>query len=74
MGKEGIKDYPYVEVVFDADGFGGPAAKVADYDQYAAEPGFEYGALKLFYEWDFPLMTPAEVMAVEPQPAIIVYQ
>lgn len=74
LGKEGIEDYPYVELVFDADGFGAPAAKLADYEQYAAEPGFEYGGLKLFYGWDFPLMTAAEVMAVEPQPAIIVYQ
>lgn len=74
LNKEAIQDYRYVELVFDADGFGGPPAKLADYVQYAAEPGFEYGGFKLFYQWDLPLMTPAEVMAAEPQPAIIVYQ
>ena len=72
--KEDIIDYPYVELVFDADGFGSPRAKIGDYDQYAAEPGFEFGGMKLFFNWDVPVMSPAEVMALEPQPAIIVYQ
>jgi hypothetical protein len=63
-----------VELVFDADGFGSPRAKIGDYDQYAAEPGFEFGGMKLFFNWDVPVMSPAEVMALEPQPAIIVYQ
>ncbi|MFZ0544292.1 MAG: hypothetical protein WAM60_02565 [Candidatus Promineifilaceae bacterium] len=72
--KDEIIDYPYVELVFDADGFGGPGAKIGDYQQYAAEPGFEFGGLKLFYTWDAPLLSPGEVMALEPQPAIIVYQ
>ncbi len=73
-GKEFIEDYPYVELVFDADGFGGPQAKTRDYSQYVGEPAFEYGGLKLFYNWDSPLLTPAEVMSLEPQPAVIVYQ
>lgn len=72
--KELILDYPHVELVFDADGFGGPGAKIGDYNQYAAEPGFEFGGMKLFYGWDSPLLTPEEVMALEPPPAIIVYQ
>ncbi len=72
--KEQIVDFPHVELVFDADGFGGPGAKIGDYNQYAAEPGFEYGGFKLFFGWDFPLLTPGEVMALEPPPAIIIYQ
>lgn len=72
--KDQIVDYTHVELVFDADGFGGPNAKIGDYNQYAAEPGFEYGGFKLFYNWDFPLLSPAEVMALDPPPAIIIYQ
>lgn len=73
-GKEALLDYPLVDLVWDADGFGGPGPKIADFRQYAAEPGFEFGGFKLFYDYDTPLMTPAEVMALEPRPAFVVYQ
>lgn len=72
--KEGIVNYPNVELVFDADGFGSPEGKRNDYLQYAGEPGFEYGGFKLFYDWDWPLMAPADVLSLEPRPAVIVYQ
>ena len=72
--KADIANYPHVELVIDADGFGSPEAKIGDYLQYANEPGFEYGGFKLFYGWDVPLMRPAGVMALEPPPAVIIYQ
>lgn len=73
-GKEEIESYPMVDLVWDADGFGGPGAKIGDYDEYAAEPGFEYGGFKLFYNYDTPLMTPAQVIGLLPLPAFVVYQ
>ena len=72
--KEEILHYPFVDLVWDADGFGGPWAKMADYDQYSEEHGFEYGCLKLFYDHDEPLMTPEQVLALEPPPSVIIYQ
>jgi hypothetical protein len=72
--KEQIIDYPFVELVIDADGFGSPGAKKGDYSLHAAEPGFEYGGFKLFFNWDVPLLLPEEVMALEPPPAVIIYQ
>ena len=72
--KEQIINYPFVELVIDADGFGSPGVKIVDYVQYAAEPGFEYGGFKLFYDWDSPVMTPADVMNLSPQPSVIIYQ
>jgi hypothetical protein len=70
-----IKDYPFVELLIDGDGVGSPAAKVRNYTNYAAEPGFEYGGFKLFpTDGDYPVMTPAEVMNLEPQPVLIIYQ
>jgi hypothetical protein len=74
VGKEQIIDYPLVDLVWDADGFGPPGPKIADYNQYAREPGFEYGGFKLFYDYDVPLMAPAEVLELRPLPAFVVYQ
>jgi len=73
-GKEEIDDYPLVELVWDADGFGPPGPKIKDYVQYAGEPGFEYGGMKIFYEYDDPLMSPAYVLSLQPRPAFVVYQ
>lgn len=72
--KELILDYPYVELVIDADGFGSPEAKIGDLQQYAAEPGWEYAGLKLFFAWDTPLLTPTDVLTIQPQPVVIIYQ
>jgi len=73
-GKEEIDDYPLVELVWDADGFGPPGPKIKDYVQYAGEPSFEYGGMKIFYEYDVPLMSPAYVLSLQPRPAFVVYQ
>lgn len=73
-GKETLLDYPLVDLVWDADGFGGPGAKIGDYVQYAGEPGFEYGGFKLFYNYDVPVMDPLQVLGLEPRPVFVVYQ
>jgi hypothetical protein len=72
--KDCLLNYPCVDLVWDADGFGSPEAKMADYEQYRGETGFEYGGFKLFYEYDTPLMTPAEVLGQQPLPAVVIYQ
>jgi hypothetical protein len=72
--KDVILDYPFVELVWDADGFGTPGSKIADYNQYRMEAGFEYGGFKLFYEYDDPLMTEEEVLGLEPPPTLVIYQ
>lgn len=71
--KENIEAYAHVELVVDSDGFGGPD-KLRDYRQYAAEPGFEFGGIKLYRNWDNPLLAPEDVMALQPPPAVIIYQ
>jgi WD40 repeat protein len=72
--KDVILDYPFVELVWDADGFGTPGSKIADYEQYRVEAGFEHGGFKLFYNYDDPLMTAEEVLGLEPPPALVIYQ
>ena len=70
-----IEDYPFVELLIDGDGVGSPGAKVRNYNNYAAEPAFEFGGFKLFpTDGDYPVMSPAEVMVLEPQPVLIIYQ
>jgi hypothetical protein len=72
--KHCILDYPCVDLVWDADGFGSPGAKIGDYVQYSQEPGFEYGGFKLFYDYDTPLMSPADVLRLSPPPVVVIYQ
>jgi hypothetical protein len=72
--KAAIQDYPLVDLVWDADGFGGSGAKIGDYAQYCDETGFEFGGFKIFYDYDSPVMTPAQVMELDPPPAYIIYQ
>lgn len=74
INKDVIQDYPLVDLIWDADGVGGIGAKVGDYHQYRDEPGFEYGGFKLFYKRDTPLMTPGQVLMLDPPPAYIIYQ
>jgi hypothetical protein len=70
-----VQDYPLIDMVWHADGWGSHTAKVADYNQYREEAGFENGGFKLFYQEDYyPIMTPQQVMSLYPPPAFISYQ
>jgi hypothetical protein len=72
--KEQILDYPLVDLVWDADGFGSASPKIGDYRQYSRETGFEFGGFKIFYRYDYQVMTPEQVLALDPQPALVIYQ
>ena len=72
--KANIQNYPHVELVIDSDGTFNTDIKVFNYLQYANEPGFEYGGLKIFYNYDDRIMTAEEVMRLNPAPAIVIYQ
>jgi hypothetical protein len=76
IDKANIQNFPQVEVVIDMDGYGSPGPKLRNYFQYAAEPGKDYLGIKLFFRdiWDNPLLTPEEVLGLQPIPALIVYQ
>jgi hypothetical protein len=66
--------HPEVEVTVDMDGFGGTWAKLSKYDRYSLGSYSERPALKLFYDWDIPVLTPAEVMALKRPPGLVIYQ
>ncbi len=73
-----IKPLRQVEIVIDMDGFGSPALKIATYRDFVASQPVQFTGFKLFYINDVKfggrLMTPAQVMALSPQPIYILYQ
>jgi len=72
---QGVKPLPGVAFITDTDGFGTQAEKIANYNRYiAGQPIQGYGGMKLFYKQDIDLMTPQEVLALVPHPALVIYQ
>lgn len=72
--KEVITPLPGVDFVLDMDGFGTVEAKVGNYGHFVRDQLIEYGGIKLFYKQDDPVMTPAEIVALEPEPLVVIYQ
>ena len=64
---------PGLAMAWNADGFGARSDKLDDYRSYTRDRRFHPG-LKLFYDNDVDLMTPREVLRLEPIPRVINYQ
>jgi hypothetical protein len=65
---------PRVQVVMVMDGFGSPSVKTRQYDELIAQPRVQYTGFKLFYRHDEPLMTPEQVILLDPAPDLVIYQ
>ena len=70
---------PRVQLVINMDGWGTPAQKRDSYREYVWKYPVEYTGFKLFYKNDRRLkgstmMSPADVLALEPKPIYIQYQ
>ncbi|MGE3857001.1 MAG: hypothetical protein AB7G21_08610 [Dehalococcoidia bacterium] len=63
-----------IEIVLDMDGYGPPGSKLDAYDQFALAPWVERPGIKLFYEWDEPILLQSELSALARPPDLIVYQ
>ena len=72
--RETIEDYGAVELSVDMDGFGHARAKLYGYERYALSRPSERPALKLFFKYDTPVMTPEQVQGLEQPPDLIIYQ
>jgi hypothetical protein len=69
-----VKPRKGLQIVLNADGFGGQAVKKAKYRAFTRQaPGFDQG-FKLFYREDVDLMTPRQVMRLRPPPDFVVYE
>jgi hypothetical protein len=73
-----IKTRPEVQIVMHMDGWGIPAKKINTYKQFIYKEPVEYTGFKLFYKNDTKnngrLLTPAELIKLQPQPMYIQYQ
>lgn len=69
---------PEVQVLIDMDGYGTVAQKTKAYRLVITDEPVQFAGLKLFYKNDIAhggrLMTPEEVMALQPRPSFIQYQ
>lgn len=70
-----------VILIHTADGFGTPQMKKATYQRNAVALNMPIKGFKLFFKSDFPLagfdtplMSPAEVMQLDPRPSLVIYQ
>ena len=68
-----VVDRDGVAVTFHADGFGSAGAKRSKYAALHGTDPFSSG-FKLFYDADVGLMSPAEVLAMDPPPDLVSYQ
>lgn len=69
-----IKSYDRVELVFDADGYGNRNVKIGSWNRVIVDDNVQLAGIKLFYKYDIQLMTPADVLTLEPKPVVIIYQ
>ncbi len=73
-----IKPVPNVQVVMDMDGWGPPWLKFDSYHDYIKREPVQFTGFKLFYHNDTKkgnsLLTPAEVLRLNPKPLYIQYQ
>ena len=74
LATERYADVPEVELTIDMDGYGGDGAKLSKYERYALSSYSERAAIKLFYEWDTPLITPRRLQALATPPDLVIYQ
>lgn len=72
--KDQVTPVAGVQLVIDSDGWGTPDDKRATYDAVIGCCPIEFDGVKLFYQQDVPLMTPEEVLGLDPVPDVIIYQ
>lgn len=76
---QNIKPLPEVQIVMHMDGWGGAAKKVNTYKQFVYKEPVQFTGFKLFYKNDVlekgtTLMTPNDLLKLNPQPSYIQYQ
>lgn len=69
-----IKTRPEVQIITCVDGFGSPGEKIDDYRMFNKDQHIQYPGMKLFYALDKPLMSPKSLLALEPEPLLVMYQ
>lgn len=69
-----IQAYDNVELIIDMDGFGPAEVKRVKYQDIAGRSYAAFAAIKLFFDHDPDLMSEQDVLALDPSPAVVIYQ
>jgi hypothetical protein len=69
-----IRRSPNVDLALVMDGFGSRSLKLASYRAVMRQGQLDYPGIKLFYRQDSNLFEPADVLALRPLPAVVIYQ
>ncbi|MCC5895206.1 MAG: SH3 domain-containing protein [Alkalibacterium sp.] len=80
--EEVSSEFDPVLLVHNTSGWGSPEGKRATHDRVAEATNIPYKGFKLWYyysdrpgvHYDNPLMTPEEVLDLDPQPGLVIYQ
>ncbi|MCG1029074.1 hypothetical protein GLV94_04810 [Virgibacillus halodenitrificans] len=72
--KEKIHPTEHVQVPLNYDGFGDAAIKLSAYGKLVKDQPIQYGGFKVFKKNDKPVLTPEQVLQLDPAPAIVNYQ
>ena len=72
--KAQIRSHPRVEVVLMMDGFGSQSLKKSSYRAIMRQRELDFAGIKLFYKQDRGLFSPAEIMELQPQPSVVIFQ
>jgi len=70
---ENIGRSPVLDIVLDMDGFGAQPLKLDTFKTVMNRP-LEYAGIKLFYDQDPGMLTPQDVLQLDPQPSVVIYQ
>jgi hypothetical protein len=73
-GKMQIRPSELMDVVLDMDGFGDRSLKLSTYRAVLKQGPLAYSGVKLFYKQDTNLFAPTDVLKLDPQPAVVIYQ
>lgn len=71
--RQDVGTWPELAVTFDVEAYGDAQDKLQNYQQLAPL-GSWYDGFKLFNDLDQPVLSPQQVMALQPQPDMITYE
>ncbi len=74
QNKDKLAPVTGVQLVIDGDGWGPPDSKRSMYEFVNKEQEIQYNGIKIFYKQDDPILTPEEVVKMDPVPDVVVYQ
>ena len=74
QAEDELERHPGVALVVNVDGFGDRPNKISKYREFTKDLRRRFNGFKLFYEEDVNLMEPDQVLRLNPEPDLVVYE